>query len=113
MIKHRSKTDGHSSVRIYWHRELPPIDAEPLGEHVAEAASERVPHMLVERDELWDRCYKELMDKARKRLEQEVARLGGNCAHVLDEFVESRHDGATGEGWLHGRFTYMLYRSPQ
>lgn len=112
MTKHRPKPEGVSNVHIYWHRELPPLDAEPLGEHVVEAASERVPHMLVERDELWDRCYQELMAEARKRLEQEVARLGGNCAHVLDESIESRHDGATGEGWLHGRFTYMLYRSP-
>jgi hypothetical protein len=33
-------------------------------------------------------------------------------AHVLDEHVESKYDGATGEGWLQGRLTYMLYRRP-
>jgi hypothetical protein len=33
-------------------------------------------------------------------------------AHVLDESIDSRHDGATGEAWLQGRFTYMLYRRP-
>ena len=27
---------------VYWHRELPPLDAEPLGEHTVEANSMRV-----------------------------------------------------------------------
>ena len=52
------------------------------------------------------------MAKAGARLEQEVLRLGGHYAHVLDESVDSRHDGATSESWLHGRFTYVLYRRP-
>ena len=30
---------------------------------------------------------------------------------VLDEAVDSRHDDVTGETWLHGRFTYVLWRS--
>jgi hypothetical protein len=50
------------------------------------------------------------MTHAADRLEQEVARLGGRCAHVLEEAIDSRHDDATNEAWLHGRFTYMLYR---
>jgi hypothetical protein len=94
---------------VYWHRELPPFDADPVAEHIIEATSSRVPGTLVHRDELWGRCYKNLMDCTASRLEQEVVRLGGNYAHVLDESVDSRHDGATGEAWLHGRFTYMLY----
>jgi hypothetical protein len=52
------------------------------------------------------------MAQARTRLRQEVTRLGGHYAHVLDESIESRHDDKTGEGWLHGRFSYMLYRRP-
>jgi hypothetical protein len=52
------------------------------------------------------------MVQAQARLEQEVVRLGGNYAHVLDESVDSRHDDVTGESWLHGSFTYMLYRHP-
>ena len=28
--------------RIFWHREMPPIDAEPMGEHVLEATSHHV-----------------------------------------------------------------------
>jgi len=97
---------------VYWHRELPPLEAEPVGEHVVEAASARVPGTLAHRDELWEQCYENLMAQAGARLEQEVARLGGSCAHVLDEAVDSRHNAATGESWLHGRFTYVLYRRP-
>jgi hypothetical protein len=97
---------------VYWHRELPPSDAEQMGEHVVEVNSARVPSTLAHRDELWDQCYEDLMAGARARLKQEVARLGGNYAHVLDESVESRHDDVTGENWLHGCFMYMLYRHP-
>ena len=95
---------------IFWHRELPPFDAEPMEEQIVEATSGRVPGTLAHRDELWECCYEDLMVRARTRLEQEVARLGGHYAHVLDESVDSRHDGATGEAWLHGRFTCMVYR---
>ena len=69
---------------VYWHRELPPIDGEILHEHVVEATSER--------------------------LAQEVARLGGDYAHVLDEHIDSRRDDAANESWLQGRFNYVLYR---
>jgi hypothetical protein len=75
---------------IYWHRELPPFDAEAMGEHVVEAESERVRGTVAHRDEWWDRCYEDLMTQVRIRLEQEVARLGGNYAHVLNESVVPR-----------------------
>lgn len=96
---------------IYWHRELPPLDAEYMGEHIIEATSARVTNTLAHRDDLWDRRYGDLMARACDRLEQEVVRLGGSYAHVLDESVDSRHDDVTNERWLHGSFTYMLYRS--
>ena len=95
---------------IYWHRELPPFGANAVAEHVVEATSNRVPGTLLHRDELWNQCYEQLMACTCTRLEQEVARLGGHYAHVLSESVESHHDGPTNESWLHGRFTYMLYR---
>jgi hypothetical protein len=104
---------GGISKIIYWHRELPPLDAEAIGEHVIEAASGRVPGTLAHRDELWSQCYEDLMAQVRIRLEQEIARLGGDYAHVLDESVESKHDAVTGEAWLHGSLTYMLYRAAQ
>jgi hypothetical protein len=102
----------NTSRNIYWHRELPPFNADAVAEHVIEATSNRVPGTLVHRDELWGQCYKTLMASATTRLEQEVARLGGHYAHVLDESIDSQHDGATGEAWLRGRFNYMLYRRP-
>jgi hypothetical protein len=97
---------------VYWHRELPPLDAELVAEHTVEADSGRVPGTIAHRDELWDQCYRDLMTKAESRLMQEVARLAGHFAHVHDEAIEPKHD-ATGEAWLHGRFSYMLYRRPQ
>jgi hypothetical protein len=77
---------------------------------VVEAVSKRVPSTIAHRDELWNRCYEDLMAQARARLKQEIHRLGGNFAHVLDESIDSRHDDVTGESWLHGRFTYVLYK---
>jgi len=111
--KLRASLDSDQAVGpIYWHNELPPFEAEAMGEHVVEATSLRMLGTLAHRDELWDQCYKDLMAQARTRLKQEIIRLGGNYAHVLNESVDSRHDGATGESWLHGRFNYMLYRQP-
>lgn len=97
---------------IYWHRELPPASAEPMGEHTLEATSMHVPGTIAHRDELWNQCYEDLMAQVRTRLAQEIARLGGHYAHVLSESVDSRHNDFTGEAWLHGFFTYMLYRNP-
>ena len=99
-----------SSQTIYWHRELPPLNAEIVGEHTVEAASGRVPGTLAHRSELWDRCYQDLKTQTETRMQQEMARMGGTYAHVLDESIDIRHDDARGETWLHGRFTYMLYR---
>jgi len=98
---------------VYWHRDLPPLEADLVAEHTVEATSSRVSGRLARRDELWNRCHDELMTTAESRLAQEVARLGGDFAHVHDEAIEPRHDDATGQGWLHGRFDYMLYRRPQ
>ena len=95
---------------VFWHRELPPPDAEPIGGHTIEATSARVPGTIRGRDALWDRCYRDLMDRVGERIEQEVVRLGGGCAHVLSETIEPRHDDAAGEAWMYGRFQYELYR---
>jgi len=95
---------------VYWHRQMPPLEAEPLAEHTVEADSFRVPGTIAHRDELWDSCEHALMSEAEQRLQQEVDRLGGCCARVLDERIEVKHDAVTDEAWLHGRFTYMLYR---
>jgi hypothetical protein len=104
--------DNTSKV-VYWHRELPPVDAEILGEHTVEATSDRIQGTLTHTHELWDHCYERLMAATRLRLEQEVARLGGDFAHIFDESIDSRRNDASDEAWLHGRFTYVLSRKPQ
>jgi hypothetical protein len=101
--------DGNPKT-IYWHRELPPLDAEPMGDHTIEATSGRVPGTIAHRDDLWTRCEDDLMTQTRGRLAAEIARLGGRCVHVREESIETRHDDAAGEAWLHGRFGYTLYR---
>jgi hypothetical protein len=106
--------DVNEAKIVFWHRELPPLEAEIVAEHTVEADSSRVQGTLAHRNELWDQCYRELMAKAENRLVQEVLRLGGDFAHVHDEAIEPKHDDAAGEAWLHGRFQYMLYRrSPE
>jgi hypothetical protein len=102
--------DDNGAKIVFWHRELPPLDANLVAEHTVEANSSRVPGTLAHRDELWDQCYRDLMTNAERRLVQEVARLGGHFAHVHDEAIDTKHDDAAGEAWLHGRFGYMLYR---
>ena len=97
---------------VYWHRDLPPLDAELLAEHTVEATSGHIPGTLSHRDDLWDRCYQELMAHAEGRLAQEIARFGGDCAHVHQESIEVCHAEATNEAWLRGRFSYLVYRLP-
>jgi hypothetical protein len=106
-----SPIDNHAKI-VYWHRELPPLAAELLADHTVEATSRRVSGTLSHRNELWDRCYEDLMANVHTRLVQEIARLGGHYAHVHDESIDPQHNDATGEAWLHGRFSYMLYRRP-
>ena len=106
-----SSGDARPTV-VYWHRELPPLDGEPMHEDVIEATSDRVPGAIEAHGELWHRCYEGLVEHTRVRLEQEVTRLGGDYAHVIDEHIESQHDDASDESWLYGRFNYVLYRRP-
>jgi len=103
---------GRGSQVVFWHRDLPPLDAELVGEHTVEATSARVAGTISHRDELWDRCYQALMANVHARLSQEIARLGGHYAHVHHESIDTRHDDAAGEVWLHGCFSYVLYRRP-
>lgn len=63
---------------MFWHRELAPLDAEPVSEHVAEADSPRM--------------------------------QGHSSIAASSESVDSRHDEATGEVWLHGSVRFLLLR---
>ena len=95
---------------VYWHRDLPPVDAESMGQHTVEATSLRVPGAIGHRDEHWTRCQRDLMAQTDHRLGEEIVRLGGRYAHVYKEAVDTRHDDPRGEAWLHGIFEYTLYR---
>jgi len=97
---------------IYWRRDLPPLHEEVAGEHEVEAESRHVPHDLAHRSELWGRCYSSLIEEAERRIEMEVHRLGGSCAHVVDEQVVARVNDTAGEFSLRGRFRFVLYRHP-
>lgn len=95
---------------VYWHRDLPPIDAQPIDEHSIEASSPRVPDTIALHDVFWGDSERLLASEVEHRLAQEVSRLGGRCAHVLDERIEVKRDPVLNEAWLHGRYTYVLYR---
>jgi len=97
---------------VYWRRELPPLSEQLEGEHEITATSERVHLSWDERDALWSRCYDHLMANARARIVQEVERLGGSCAHVLEEAITAKQDDVTGEFWLAGTFRYVMYVHP-
>ncbi len=71
-------THDNSAPIVYWHRDLPPLDAELVAEHIVEACGSRVSGTLAHRDELWDQCYGELMTNTKNRLVEEVNRLGGH-----------------------------------
>jgi hypothetical protein len=101
---------SNETKTVFWHRELPPLDGEPMAEHVVEATSDRVQGAIERHGTSWHDCYGSLMRHTVERLTQEIARLGGHYAHVLDEHVESHRDDVADESWLKGRFNYMLYR---
>ena len=105
-----TEAQAEKKKTVYWHRELPPFDAEVMGEHTMEAVSERVAGTLAHRNELWTRCYQDLMTRTTRRLDEEIARLGGHYARVTNESIDIRRDDARGEAWLRGRFTYVLFR---
>ena len=102
-MKANTKADEDQSKIVYWHRELPPMEADLIAEHTVEANSSRVAGTIAHRDELWNRCYEELMANAESRLIQEVVRLGGHYAHVYDEAIDPKHDDAAGEAVQAGR----------
>ena len=46
---------------LCWHRELPPLEAHTLEEHVVEASSRRVQGGFAHRDDFWLTCQADLM----------------------------------------------------
>ena len=97
---------------VYWRRELPPLSEQIEGEHEITADSARVHGAWGDRDALWSRCHDDLMSRARARIGDEVTRLGGSCAHVVDEVIAVRRDDGSGDFWLSGTFRYVMYVHP-
>lgn len=97
---------------IYWRRELPPLSEQIEGEHEVEAESPHIHQEAGRRDAMWSASYGPLMEEAERRILQEVARLGGSCAHVVDEVITAKTDDASALFWLRGRFQYVMYRHP-
>lgn len=94
---------------VYWHRDLPPVAAEPVSEDEVEASG---PHHPIGTDEqeLWARSREALLATAERRIAQEVTMKGGTFAHVSDDHVEAHSDHTIGESWLRGRYSFVIYR---
>ena len=50
---------------IYWRRDLPPLEAEQIGDHVVEADSRHVKEDLSERGTLWDQRHDDVIGASR------------------------------------------------
>jgi hypothetical protein len=105
--------DGMTNKTVFWHRDLPPVTADVIGEAMLEADSIHVSGRLADRDRLWDRCLADLKTETERRLEQEIRRCGGQYAHVLSEITDTRRDDTKDEVWLHAIITYVLLRQSQ
>jgi hypothetical protein len=77
-------TSGQEAQVIYWHGQLPPLDAEPNGDYIVEADSMRVKGDLASRGASWDRCHEDLV----ARLEDLCAKRSdtGDWLAALDDF---------------------------
>jgi len=82
------------------------------GTYEVEAESPRIDYDLTHRSELWKQSYPPLLEAAERRATQELVRLGGSCAHIIDEQIVAKIDDTTGTFWLHGGFRFVMYRHP-
>ena len=96
---------------VYWHRELPPLSAELMAEHTLEATSSRVPGTISHRNELWDRCYLELMANTQIRLAQESLASGATTpTSAMNPSTSAMTTRLAKRGYTDA--SYMLYRRP-
>ncbi len=96
--------------RIFWHGDLPPLEAEMLDEHWVVARSDAVKYRFDHKTELWAQCVDSLRVNLEHRLGQEIRRLGGDYAHILDERVVPKIDHESDTYCLEGRYDYVLFR---
>ena len=97
---------------VYWRQELPPLSELLEGEHEIEAESAHVHYDFGDRQAMWRECYGLLATVAEERVRQEISRLGGSCAHIIEEQITARTDDGSALFWLRGRFRFLMYRHP-
>jgi hypothetical protein len=103
------RTERNTPPMLFWHRDLPPLNAAIVGEGTLEATSERVLGTLANRDALW--IVARTADGGTHQTRAGDHHAGGT-AHVLSESIDTRRDDSTGETWLHGTFAYVLLATP-
>jgi hypothetical protein len=99
---------NHGQI-VYWRRDLPPLSEQIEGEHEIEAESSQVHYDFGRRETMWATCYEVLQEQAAERIRQEVLRLGGTCAHVVDEAITAKTNDAEALFSLRGRFRFVMY----
>ena len=97
---------------VYWRQDLPPLSEQLEGEHEIDAESPHVHYSFGDREAMWSQCYGLLQKRSEERVKQEVLRLGGSCAHIVEEQITTKTDDAAALSWLHGRFRFLMYTHP-
>jgi hypothetical protein len=100
------------SPRITWYRELPPLNLSPVGEEEVEARSTPVPIQHDEREAIWAASAAALKVEVERRILQHLETTGLEHAHVVSEHLEEYHDSSHGTFELRGRWSYIVFRTP-
>jgi len=101
-----------SEKRIYWHSDLPPLEDKIAGKYQVTAESDPIPLDYRHKDELRGRSEPSLALRLEDRLGQEIDRLGGHCAHILEEHITPVIDYHNNQYRLRGTYTYVLFLAP-
>ena len=104
--------ESTTAKRVYWHQELPPLADRIESEHELVAKSDEAALSMGDRHDLWGHVYPSLRANIESRLEQEVQRQGGDCAHVVHEEITEHEDFAKSVYYLQARIEYVLYLPP-
>ena len=86
--------DENKAKIVFWHRELPPIEADLVAEHTVEANSSRVPGTLAHRDELWDQCYRWTPNEYHAR-DRHTRAMGHEELNKAEEFLRNMEEKAS------------------
>lgn len=98
---------------IYWFRNLPPLEDTAGQEYEISANSDSIAYDYARRNELWSECRQSLNANLAHRIQQEITRMGGHCAHIIAEHITPKVDHHNQMFRLEGRYTYELYFAPE